>query len=178
MVLGSKMDAGPILAQHRRPMPVDARAGALTEELFHVGAQMLCAVITPYATGTLTPTPQDESRASYIGLLSRDDGRIDWKQSATHIERMIRAYDPWPGTHTTALGQPLRILQATLTHANGTHPAGSVVDGADGVTVMCGQGALLLQQVQPAGGKAMAADDWRRGLRTLPVLGETPPSAE
>ena len=48
-----------------------------------------------------------------------------------------------------------------------------VVDGADGVTVVCGHGALLLQQVQPAGGKAMAAGDWRRGLRTLPVLGET-----
>lgn len=173
MLLGSKMDAGPILAQHRRPMPAAARAGALTEELFHVGAQMLCEVIMPYATGTLTPTPQDDSLASYIGLLSRDDGRIDWHHSATHIERMIRAYDPWPGTHTIAFGQPLRILQASLTQVNGTHPAGSVVDGADGVTVVCGHGALLLQQVQPAGGKAMAANDWRRGLRTLPIFGET-----
>jgi methionyl-tRNA formyltransferase len=72
----------------------------------------------------------------------------------------------------------LRILQATLTRVNGSLPAGSVVDGADGVTVMCGQGALLLQQVQPAGGKAMVAGDWRRGLRTLPVLGTTTPSAE
>jgi methionyl-tRNA formyltransferase len=173
MCLGSKMDAGPILAQHRRPMPSDARAGALTEELFHVGAQMLCEVIMPYAAGTLTPTPQDDSLASYIGLLSRDDGRIDWQQSATQIERMIRAYDPWPGTHTTALGQPLRILQASLTHVNGVHTAGSVIDGADGVSVVCGHGALLLQQVQPAGGKAMTAGDWRRGLRTLPILGET-----
>jgi methionyl-tRNA formyltransferase len=139
---------------------------------------MLCDVIMPYATGTLTPTPQDDSLASYIGLLSRDDGRIDWQQSATQIERMIRAYDPWPGTHTTALGQPFRILQASLTYVNGAHTAGSVVDGVDGVTVVCGHGALLLQQVQPAGGKAMAAGDWRRGLRTLPVLGEmtTPPA--
>jgi methionyl-tRNA formyltransferase len=52
-----------------------------------------------------------------------------------------------------------------------------VSDGPDGVAVVCGQGALLLQQVQPAGGKAMAAGDWRRGLRTLPVLGDTPPPA-
>ena len=178
MCLGSKMDAGPILAQHRRPMPSDARAGALTEELFHVGAQMLCAVMMPYVEGTLTPTPQDDSQASYIGLLSRDDGRIEWQQPATHIERMIRAYDPWPGTHTTALGQPLRILQACLTHVNGLHSPGSVVDGADGVSVVCGHGALLLQQVQPAGGKAMAANDWRRGLRVLPILGETTFPAE
>jgi len=173
MLLGSKMDAGPILAQHRRPMPADARAGALTEELFHVGAHMLCEVIMPYAAGTLTPTPQDERQASYIGLLSRDDGRIDWRQSAAHIERMIRAYDPWPGTHTMVGDLPLRILHASVTHINGTHPAGSVVDGPDGITVACGQGALLLQQVQPAGGKAMAANDWRRGLRILPILGAT-----
>lgn len=173
MVLGSKMDAGPILAQHRRPMPADARAGALTEELFHVGAQMLCDVIMPYAAGTLTPTPQDDSLASYIGLLSRDNGRIDWHQPATQIERMIRAYDPWPGSHTTVLGQPLRILQASLTNVNGTLVPGSVVDGTDGVVVVCGHGALQLQQVQPAGGKVMAASDWRRGLRALPILGTT-----
>ena len=170
--LGSKMDAGPILAQHRRPMPSDARAGTLTEALFHVGAQMLCDVIMPYAAGTLIPTPQDEQFASYIGLLSRDNGRIDWHQPATTIERMIRAYDPWPGTHTTVLGQPLRILQASFTNITGNHTPGSVIDGVDGVVVVCGQGALLLLHVQPAGGKAMVASDWRRGLRSLPVFGE------
>lgn len=178
MLLGSKMDAGPILAQHRQPMPANARAGALTEELFHVGAHMLCDVIMPYTAGTLIPTPQDDSQASYIGLLSRDDGRIDWHQPATQIERMIRAYDPWPGTHTTVGDQSLRILQASVTHINGTHAPGSVIDASDGVTVVCGQGALLLHQVQPAGSKAMAASDWRRGLRSVPILGETLPPAE
>jgi methionyl-tRNA formyltransferase len=147
MLLGSKMDAGPILAQHRRPMPADAR--------------------------TLTPTPQDESQASYIGLLSRDDGRIDWHQPATQIERMIRAYDPWPGTHTIIGDQPLRILHASVTHINGPHTPGKVLDGPNGVTVGCGQDALLLHQVQPAGNKPMAASDWRRGLRILPILGVT-----
>jgi methionyl-tRNA formyltransferase len=69
--------------------------------------------------------------------------------------------------------QPLRILQASVTHINGTHTPGNVIDEPNGLTVVCGQDALVLHQVQPAGSKALAASDWRRGLRTLPIIGET-----
>jgi methionyl-tRNA formyltransferase len=168
--LERKMDAGPIVAQTRRPMPPDARAGALTEELFYEGSRLLCDHLVAYINGTLVPTPQDDSQASYIGMLSRDDGRIDWQQSAPHIERMIRAYDPWPGTFTMLNDQPFRILSATVCDAHGQ--AGTLIDTPHGVAVACGQGALLLHMVQPAGKSAMAASDWRRGLRTpLPQLG-------
>lgn len=168
--LERKMDAGPIIAQYRQAMPPDARAGALTEALFHVGTRLLCDNLYAYATGTLTPTPQDDSQASYIGMLSREDGRINWHQSAHHIERMIRAYDPWPGTFTEYNGQTLRILTASITTATGQ--PGQVVDTADGPAVACGVGALLLHTVQPAGGRVMAARDWRRGLREpLPLFG-------
>ena len=168
--LERKMDAGPIVAQTRRPMPADARAGALTEELFHEGSRLLCDHLLAYMAGTLIPTPQDDSQASYIGMLSRDDGRIDWHQSALHIARMVRAYDPWPGTFTMLNGQPFRILEASVYDARGV--AGALIDTPHGVAVACGQGALLLHTVQPAGKSAMTASDWRRGLRTpLPHLG-------
>jgi methionyl-tRNA formyltransferase len=101
------MDAGPIWRNIVSRCQPNARAGALTEELFHVGAHMLCDVITPYATGMLIPTPQDESRASYIGLLSRDDGRIDWHQPASHIERHVSV----PMTRGQA-----RILCSAISH--------------------------------------------------------------
>ncbi|MFM7677738.1 MAG: methionyl-tRNA formyltransferase [Roseiflexaceae bacterium] len=167
--LERKMDAGPIVAQTRRPMPVDARAGALTEELFHEGSRLLCDHLHAYVAGTLIPTPQDDSQASYIGMLSRDDGRIDWQQSATHIARMVRAYNPWPGTFTLLNGQPFRILDASVCEAHGQ--IGTLIDTPQGVAVACGQGALLLHTVQSAGKSAMAASDWRRGLRTpLPHL--------
>jgi methionyl-tRNA formyltransferase len=168
--LERKMDAGPIVAQTRRPMPADARAGALTEELFHEGSALLCANLHTYVDGTLTPTAQDDSQASYIGMLSRDDGRIDWQQPATHIARMIRAYDPWPGTFTLLNDQPFRILAASV-HAAYGQP-GTLIDTPDGIAVACGHRALLLHTVQPAGGRAMSASDWRRGLREpLPALG-------
>jgi methionyl-tRNA formyltransferase len=168
--LERKMDAGPIVAQTRRPMPADARAGALTEELFHEGSRLLCDHLHAYVAGTLIPTPQDDSQASYIGMLSRDDGRIDWQQPATHIARMVRAYDPWPGTFTMLNGQPFRILEASVCAARGH--AGTLIDTPQGVAIACGAGALVLHSVQPAGKSAMVASDWRRGLRTpLPHMG-------
>jgi methionyl-tRNA formyltransferase len=165
MQLGSKMDAGPILVQHRQPLNDHDRAGTLTEALFHVGARMLCEVIHPYIDGTLIPTPQDDAQATYIGLLSRDDGRIDWSQSARQIARMNRAYDPWPGTFTTLNDQPLRIITASALDQSQSRPVGCVVDTPHGPAVICGTGLLLLDTIQPAGKSVMAARDWYRGVR-------------
>lgn len=165
MQLGSKMDAGPILLQHRQPLSTNDRAGTLTEALFHVGARLLCDALRPYIDGTLIPTPQDDAHATYIGLLSRDDGRIDWSQSASQIARMNRAYDPWPGTFTILNDQPLRIITASALAQPNNLPTGSVVETPQGPAVACGSGLLLLNTVQPAGKSIMAAQDWYRGLR-------------
>ena len=165
MQLGSKMDAGPILVQHRQPLNDDDCAGTLTEALFHVGARMMCEVIHPYIDGTLIPTPQDDAQATYIGLLRRDDVRIDWSQSASQIARMNRAYDPWPGTFTTLNDQPLRIITASALDQSQSRPVGCVVDTSHGPAVICGTGMLLLDTIQPAGKSVMTARDWYRGVR-------------
>lgn len=165
MQLGSKMDAGPILVQHRQPLTDSDRAGDVTEALFHVGARLLCAVLNPYIDGTLTPTAQDDTQATYIGLLSRDDGRIDWTQSASQIARMNRAYDPWPGTFSTLHDQPFRIISAHALDQSHNRPVGSIIDTPDGPAVACGTGLLVLDTVQPAGKSAMVARDWYRGVR-------------
>jgi methionyl-tRNA formyltransferase len=165
MQLGSKMDAGPILVQHRQPLTANDRAGSLTEALFHVGARLLCDVLRPYIASTLVPTPQDDAHATYIGLLSRDDGRIDWAQSASQIAQMNRAYDPWPGTFTMLNDQPFRIITASALAQSHSQPVGSVIETPQGPAVVCGTGVLLLESVQPAGKSVMTARDWYRGLR-------------
>jgi methionyl-tRNA formyltransferase len=166
MRLDAKMDSGPILEQRRVPLPPDARAGPLTQELFQIGTAMLVEVLAPYAAGAIVPLPQDDSQATYTALLRKSDGAIDWGMPADRIERMTRAYDPWPGAWTTWRGQPLKVIAARADGAwPGDAPPGALLDRKDGVWAATGAGALELITVQPAGKRALAAADWWRGLR-------------
>lgn len=169
--LTPKMDAGPILAQATAPLARDARAGALTEELMALGGRLLAQAIPGYAAGQLNPHPQDDSQATYTRMLAKADGEIDWSLPALVIERMIRAYDPWPGTSTAAAGQPLRVLAAAVRPGwRGDDQPGTLLPG-DAPMVATGSGALELLEVQPAGKRPMAARDWRRGARGIERLG-------
>lgn len=163
------MDAGPILAQATIPLPSDARTGPLTERLFEIGADLLVGVLPLYARGELQPQPQDEAQASYCRMLTRADGRIDWSLPALVIERMTRAYDPWPGAWTTWRGQVLKIGAARVDPEwRGDDAPGTIVDAQAG-KVATGSGALVLLEVQPAGRRMMSARDWLRGQRDLQV---------
>ena len=168
MLLDAKMDSGPILAQRRVPLPPDARNQPLTEALFRLGAELLVETLAQYAAGALTPTPQDDRQATYCRMLQKSDGVIDWSATAERIERMTRAYDPWPSTQTTWRGQPLKIIAARV-HQDwgGAEPPGALLPRADGLWVATGSGALELVTVQPAGKREMAAQAWRRGLHDL-----------
>jgi methionyl-tRNA formyltransferase len=168
MLLDAKMDSGPILAQQRMPLPPNARSGPLTEELFTLGSALLLDALASYAAGTLTPSPQDDSQATYTKLLKKEDGAIDWGAAAIRIERMTRAYHPWPGAHTSWRGQPFKIIAARA------HPewAGSATLGTlllqnDSVWVATGAGAIEPLTIQPSGKRPLAAIDWWRGLKEI-----------
>jgi methionyl-tRNA formyltransferase len=112
--------------------------------------------------------PQDDSQATYTKLLQKSDGAIDWGMPAAQIERMTRAYDPWPGATTTWRGQPLKIVSARA-HPEwaGAEQPGALLDYQGGAWVATGAGALELLAVQPAGKRAMEAPAWRRGIQQL-----------
>jgi len=166
--LTPKMDAGPILAQERVALPPDARAGEWTTRLFERGAALLAEVLLPFAAGTLVPTPQDDALATYTALLKKEDGRIDWALPAERIERMTRAYDPWPGAQTSWRGQVLKIIAARVVADDGTARApGTLLDGPAGPQVATGAGLLELVTVQPAGKRPMDGRAWRQGIRDL-----------
>lgn len=159
------MDAGPIVAQATITLDRQARAGALTDELFAIGAQLLAQTLPLYAAGDLQPQPQDDSLATYCKLLSKDDGKIDWTLPALVIERLTRAYDPWPGTWTIWHAQTLKIGAARVdAEWSGPEAPGTLL-GGERVRVATGSGALELIEVQPAGKRMMPALDWWRGQR-------------
>jgi len=163
MLLDEGMDTGPILAQSAPIKLSGTEKGAeLQDRLFKEGASMLPAVLEGLQDGSITPQPQDDSAATVTGLLDRSDGEIDWSASAASIDRMMRAYHPWPGTFTSWEGKGLKILEARTADASSL-PAGKVVVEENRVLVGTGSGALELMQVQLEGRQAVAAADFMRG---------------
>jgi methionyl-tRNA formyltransferase len=166
MLLERAMDAGPILAQATLPLELDARTGPLTDTLFAIGSDLLVGALPLYAAGELVPTPQDPERATFTNILTKEDGRLDWSLPAVDLERIVRAYDPWPGAWTLFNGQPLKVLAATVMPGEHDAASGTVLPTNE-LIVATGADALQLTTIQPAGKRPMSGADWKRGHAEL-----------
>ena len=163
MLLDEGMDTGPILAQSAPVRLTGKEKGAeLQDSLFKEGAVMLPTVLEGLQDGSLIPQTQDDSQATVTGLLERSDGEIDWSASSQQIDRMIRAYDPWPGTFTSWNGKGLKILDAELSNETSTGE-GAVLSKEGRLFVGSGSGSLELKQIQLEGRQAVTAADFLRG---------------
>lgn len=164
MLLDEGMDTGPILAQHETLIGANETCDKLTLRLFDIGATLLTKTLDSWNKGEITPTTQDDARATITKRLQRADGRIEWNQSAESIARQIRAFTPWPGTFTTWRGRTLKILEAEPLDATQDNPPGKVVAMNNSeVAVSAGQGVLRLLSVQIEGRRASSAADFIRG---------------
>ena len=167
ILLDEGMDTGPILAQST-PMRLSGteRGGELQRALFREGASMLPNVLKGLQEGALTAEPQDDTNASVTKLINRSDGQIDWASPAEHIERMIRAYDSWPGTFTCWNGKVLKVLDAQISSASTSGSAvgaGVVVVDEGRVNVGTGSASIELKKVQLEGRQAITAADFVMG---------------
>jgi methionyl-tRNA formyltransferase len=178
-----EMDAGDIIAQEKIPLTGKETAPALTETAAKKGAEVLARVLDQIAAGTAVYTRQDASLATCCGLLSREQGKINWNDGAVHIERMIRAFDPWPGAWTLFRGEPLRILAAEplpepqALDAGGPRPGPGEVLGVDtnrGILIQTQNGLLAVRELQLQSKKAMNFASFINGVRgfTGSVLGD------
>ncbi len=160
------MDSGPIIAQQSTPVEEAETAGALTDRLFRVGADLLLETLPGWASGEVRPRPQDESRATVSRLLKREDGEIDWSRPAIEIWRQVRAMQPWPGTFTTWKGRSLKIIEARPTDAAvtaGRAPGLVVASDGSSIGVATADGVLKIERLQMEGRRPVAADEFLRG---------------
>ena len=168
MLLDAGMDTGPILAQREYPLTGRETAAELTDTLFALGTQLLLDNLEPWVSGQLTAQPQDDAQSTLTRKLERADGIADWRQPADVLERMIRAFTPWPGLTAAWQGQSLRLLAATAID-NPDHPAaepGRVVSlpwPETPAAIGTGQGLLALKEVQLAGRRPARIADFLRG---------------
>lgn len=171
MKMDAGLDTGPMLSVARETIRSDDTTASLSERLAHLGAQLMIDTLPKYLRGEIVPQPQPAEGATYSPKIDKADAQIDWRQPATEIERMVRAYIPWPGTQTLWNGQLVKIRKAgcdPIGALRGMQEAGSkigeVVKLSDGsIGVVTGEGVLVLQEIQLAGRKALQAEDFVRG---------------
>lgn len=159
MQLDEGMDTGAMLDKVVVPIGDETTMGELREELQVAGGRLLLKVIDDITAGTVRPVRQNDGEATYASLLQRQSEEIDWKKSAREIHNKIRAFNPEPGAFTRLpSGKLLKIWGSRLSEEEGGGEAGKVLAvGKKGFVVACGEGSLLVTEVQPESKKKIAA---------------------
>ncbi|MDO9120807.1 MAG: methionyl-tRNA formyltransferase [Anaerolineaceae bacterium] len=164
MKMDAGIDTGPVLIQEKVYLAEDETLSSLTDKLSILGGSLLIDALEDYIAGRLSPTPQPESGDTYAGMLSKEDGLLDFSKSAIAIDRKVRALNDWPGTFCDINGQVLKVRKVKIQNSE-TQPAGmrSVLDKVPAISTP--DGWVLLLEVQPAGKKWMPGTDFLRGFQ-------------
>ena len=168
MQLDQGMDSGPILHQLPHHLAPGITGGELSAHLAEMGAQALIEALALWEQGGIKPVPQDHSRATYAPKLTRETARIDWTKPAITIARQTWALDPRPGawsTVGTGSGErgavEVKLFDGHVVEQQGS--PGEVLAADSRLLIACGEYALEVDEVQPAGKDRMPAADWIRG---------------
>ena len=163
MLMDVGMDTGAVLTQAKQTIQPDDTTASLSERLASQGAALLVETLPRWLADEITPTPQEQlpGEVSLCRLIKKEDGQIDWNQPAAHIERMTRAYAPWPSAYTSWHGATFKIWRATV--IEGKAAAGQVITTPQGPVVGTGEGLLLLHTIQPAGKRALDVRSFLNG---------------
>lgn len=172
------LDAGPILMQQRTPIDPDEDSAELEARLAQMGANAVLEVIDRLETDTAQSISQDASQASKAPRLKKEQGAIDWSRGCQEIKNQVRALRPWPRAYTfwrRGGAEPMRlnidrvtIVERPASSAAATTtppPGGTVLECSPRLFVAAGDGALAIEELQPAGKRSMPAADFVRGYR-------------
>lgn len=171
MRMEAGLDTGPMLLTRREPiLPTDTTA-TLHDRLAKLGAAALLAALPGIADGSLQSRTQPTEGVTYAAKITKDEARIDWTCPAIEIDRQIRAFNPWPVAETTLRGAQLRVWSAAVDHGGAHAQPGTIVRTDEGgIHVATGAGTLVLEQVQVAGRKAVAAGEFSHAQRLEGVV--------
>lgn len=168
MKMDAGLDTGPILRQRSVPILDRDTAGSMSEKLADLGAQLLADTLPAYTAGELELQPQDDDQATLAPMLRKADGRMQFDLPAVQLERMVRAYDPWPGTHFYWRGRRIAVHSAQAVAATRAAEAGSTTVYQDLPAIQTGDGLLVLHTVQPAGSRPMPGSAFLNGAQDFP----------
>lgn len=152
------------------PITAQDTGGTLHDRLAELGPPAVLQAIAGLAEGSLVGEVQDDSLANYAHKLNKDEARLDWTRPADELERLVRAFNPWPICHSTLNEETLKVLTADL--AEGQGAPGTILGASkDGLIVACGQNALRLTRLQLPGGKPLNFTDLFNSRREKFAIG-------
>jgi methionyl-tRNA formyltransferase len=162
MRMEAGLDTGPVYRRVATPIGPRDTAAHLHDRLAALGAEALLDALPGIADGGSVPEPQSEDLVTYAHKLTKDEAVIDWTLSAETIDRMVRAYDPWPIAQTRLGAETLRIQEAEVApeRTAAALPGTVIAAGKSGIDVATGVGVLRILRVQPPGKRAMPAADF------------------
>lgn len=169
MHMVKRMDAGAMYLKGSVPIEEDETTGTLEPKLAQLAAKLVLEALNGIADGALEPTPQDDEQATYVSLIQKADGAIDWSLPAERLAWHIRGYNPWPGASTILDGKRVTLLMAKpVLYPLPAPPKPGRIAGYQkgrGLIVETGDGALLVTELQAAGKKPLPGDVFYQGLR-------------
>lgn len=171
MQMEADLDTGPILKQKAIELTGTETLEIVHDKLSALGAELLIPTLNDFIAGKVTPQAQDDSRASYVKTIKKEDGKINWAKPALEIERMVRAYNPWPGTYAISDGKIIKLI--SVDHKilkSKEHEIGESFLADGRLAVQCGQDSLVILRLQLEGKKIMESQEFLRGHKIGPFV--------
>ena len=166
------LDCGDILAVFETPIGEEETSADLFARLSILAAKNICSVLDDIEDGKITPIKQDESQATLVKTIKKEDALIDFSKDALTVKNLINGMNPWPIAFTLKNGKKLKFYRARTAQGNGK--AGEVIVADKKLVIACGNGAVEIGILQEEGGKAMSAQSYLNGrkLKVGDLLGE------
>jgi methionyl-tRNA formyltransferase len=164
MKMDAGLDTGDILLQSETSIGPEENAIELMQRLSVSGADLLSETLADLSN--IEPRKQDDSLATYAPIMTKEDGRFEWSQTADEIVRRVRGFQPFPTTYTYWEGKKLTLWKANTTTVDGSDPGRVVASKGDEMVIACGSGtSLRVEELQLEGKRRMTARDFLNGVK-------------
>ncbi len=163
MQMSEGLDTGDMLAKE------SIKIGTMNYSMLHdalaeIGARLMVHTLDLIEEGKISPEPQDDSKSSYAKMVFKQEGKIDFTRQPEAVERLIRGFDPWPGAFCEYEDMVMKLWKAQpLCENTGKEPGTIIEVSARGIKIACGDGALLVSEIQIPGKKRVAISEYLKG---------------